>query len=235
MEYLISENQLKFLINEIEYDPEVEKIQKILVKKYDLGDFGPKGDGVDGKAGPLTRKAYQKEFGKELTLKSKTPFKSPDKSSVKPTGSFDAVLVGGLDYRDGDLDIDSQVKLLNSGLGNDKKIKGFRYSTSTRDIEDFLEKNPKIPVYLFSAGCKKANELAVSPYVNKNKLFILIHCKVAAILRAPDSAWCWSRASTITRTKGSVPLARINTRPVCPNSASTFFVSSARRGLSCHF
>jgi hypothetical protein len=173
MEYLISENQLKFLISEIEYDPEVEKIQKILVKKYDLGNFGPKNDGVDGKAGPLTRKAYQKEFGKELSLKSKTDVKSPDKSSVKSTGSFDAVLVGGLDYRDGDLDIDSQVKLLNSGLGSDKKIKGFRYSTSTRDIEDFLERNPKIPVYLFSAGCKKANELAVSPYVNKNKLFII--------------------------------------------------------------
>lgn len=173
MEYLISENQLKFLINEIEYDPEVEKIQKILVKKYDLGNFGPKNDGVDGKAGPLTRKAYQKEFGKELSLKSKTDVKSSDKSPVKSTGSFDAVLVGGLDYRDGDLDIDSQVKLLNSGLGSDKKIKGFRYSTSTRDIEDFLEKNPKIPVYLFSAGCKKANELAVSPYVNKNKLFII--------------------------------------------------------------
>lgn len=173
MEYLISENQLKFLINEIEYDPEVEKIQKILVKKYDLGNFGPKNDGVDGKAGPLTRKAYKKEFGKELSLKSKTDVKSSDKSPVKSSGSFDAVLVGGLDYRDGDLDIDSQVKLLNSGLGNDKKIKGFRYSTSTRDIEDFLEKNPKIPVYLFSAGCKKANELAVSPYVNKNKLFII--------------------------------------------------------------
>lgn len=173
MEYLISENQLKFLINEIEYDPEVEKIQKILVKKYDLGNYGPKNDGVDGKAGPLTRKAYQKEFGKELSLKSKTDVKSSDKSPVKSSGSFDAVLVGGLDYRDGDLDIDSQVKLLNSGLGSDKKIKGFRYSTSTRDIEDFLEKNPKIPVYLFSAGCKKANELAVSPYVNKNKLFII--------------------------------------------------------------
>jgi hypothetical protein len=173
MEYLISENQLKFLINEIEYDPEVEKIQKILVKKYDLGNFGPKNDGVDGKAGPLTRKAYQKEFGKELSLKSKTDVKSSGKSPVKSSGSFDAVLVGGLDYRDGDLDIDSQVKLLNSGLGSDKKIKGFRYSTSTRDIEDFLEKNPKIPVYLFSAGCKKANELAVSPYVNKNKLFII--------------------------------------------------------------
>jgi hypothetical protein len=121
----------------------------------------------------LTRKAYQKEFGKELSLKSKTDVKSSDKSPVKSSGSFDAVLVGGLDYRDGDLDIDSQVKLLNSGLGSDKKIKGFRYSTSTRDIEDFLERNPKIPVYLFSAGCKKANELAVSPYVNKNKLFII--------------------------------------------------------------
>ena len=96
MEYLISENQLKFLINEIEYDPEVEKIQKILVKKYDLGNFGPKKDGVDGKAGPLTRKAYQKEFGKELSLKSNTPIKSPDKSPVKSTGSFDAVLVAFL-------------------------------------------------------------------------------------------------------------------------------------------
>lgn len=165
MEYLISESQLKVLINEIEYDPEVEKIQKILVQKYNLGDFGPNHDGVDGKAGPLTKKAYQKEFGKELKLKSSIP--------VNSNGSFDAVLVGGLDNRQGDLDIDSQVKLLNSGLGTDKKIKGFRFNTSTREIENFLEKNPKIPVYLFSAGCKKANDLASIPFVNKNKLFII--------------------------------------------------------------
>lgn len=169
MEYLITENQLVFLINEIEYDPEVEKIQKILVKKYDLGNFGPNKDGVDGKAGPLTRKAYEKEFGKELKLKSK----SPEKPQENSKGLFDAVLVGGLDYRDGDLHIDSQVKLLNSGLGTNKKIKGFRYSAPTSEIESFLEKNPKVPVYLFSAGCKKANELANSPYVNKNKLFII--------------------------------------------------------------
>lgn len=165
MEYLISENQLKFLIKEIEYDPEVEKIQKILVKKYDLGNFGPNHDGVDGKAGPLTRKAYEKEFGKELKLKTKTP--------VKSTGLFDAVLVGGLDNRNGDLDIDSQVKLLNSGIGLDKKIKGFRFNTPTNQIENFLEKNPNVSVYLFSAGCKKANELARSPFINKDKLFII--------------------------------------------------------------
>jgi len=40
-------------------------------------------------------------------------------------------------------------------------------------------------------------------------------------------AICASRASTITRNKGSVPLARIRTRPEAPSSSSTAWVVCA--------
>lgn len=53
------------------YNPEskeeVEDIQRILIKEgYDLGNFGPKGDGVDGKFGPTTKKSYEEYMMKEL-------------------------------------------------------------------------------------------------------------------------------------------------------------------------
>lgn len=44
---------------------------------------------------------------------------------------------------------------------------------------------------------------------------------VSASLWAQRFATDASLASTITRTKGSVPLGRMSTRPVLPNSAST--------------
>lgn len=166
MKFLISENQLLRLLKEINYNPDVEKIQKDLISKgYNLGSYGPNKDGVDGIAGPLTRAAYKKEYGSELNLEDDT-----DDNSLSDYG---AVLVGGLDYRNGDLDIDSQVRLLKKGLGSDKKVKGFRYSTPTSSILSFMENNPNIPVYLFSAGCKKSEELAKDNNVNKNELYII--------------------------------------------------------------
>lgn len=166
MKFLISENQLLRLLKEINYNPKVKEIQKDLISKgYDLGSYGPNKDGVDGKAGPLTKAAYKKEFGFELNLK--------DDTDDNVFSDYDAVLVGGLDYRNGDLDIDSQVKLLKRGLGSDKKIKGFRYSTPTYSILSFMKNNPGIPVYLFSAGCKKSEELARDNNVNKNELYII--------------------------------------------------------------
>jgi len=86
-------------------------------------------------------------------------------------GSYDAVLVGGLDYRSSDYPIDQQVELLKKGFGDN--IKGFRYNTSTSEVLDFMSQNPGIPVFLFSAGCTKAKELSESPNVDKNKLFII--------------------------------------------------------------
>lgn len=86
---------------------------------------------------------------------------------------YDAILVGGLDNRSGDYPISQQVELLKSGYGGNKKVKGFRYNTSTSEILSFLESHPNINIFLFSAGCSKAYELSQSPYVNKDKIFII--------------------------------------------------------------
>lgn len=87
--------------------------------------------------------------------------------------TYDAVLIGGLDYRPGDYTIDQQVNLLKKTYGSNKKIKGFRYKESASSILEFLSKNPKIDVYMFSAGCAKAEEIAKSPHVNLKKVFII--------------------------------------------------------------
>ena len=63
---------------------------------------------------------------------------------------------------------------------------------------------------------------------------LIVHFKVSAIRWAQLCAWLASRASTITRTSGSVPLARINTRPWLPSSCSTDFVAAASWELVCH-
>jgi len=87
--------------------------------------------------------------------------------------TVDAILVGGLDYRSSDYPISQQVEILKKGFGSDKKIKGFRYNTSTSTILDFLNKNPMVPIFLFSAGCTKALELSNSNNVDKSKLYII--------------------------------------------------------------
>jgi hypothetical protein len=87
--------------------------------------------------------------------------------------SFDAVLVGGLDYRPSDYQISQQIDLLKNGLGSDKNVKGFRYNASTSEVLNFLEQNPGIMIFLFSAGCTKAYDISKSGSVDKNKLFII--------------------------------------------------------------
>jgi D-alanyl-D-alanine dipeptidase len=87
-------------------------------------------------------------------------------------GKYDAVLIGGLDNRKGDLNIDDQVKLFKKGYG-EKRVKEFRYNAPTAKILEFLKQNPNIPVYMFSAGCAKALDLAKSESVDKQKLFII--------------------------------------------------------------
>ena len=165
MRYIVTEQQFNFLINEIKFDPKVVKIQQVLVDKgYNLGKYGPNNNGVDGKVGELTKKAYEKEFGKKL--------KDSEPSSKSNDGDTNAILIGGLDYRSGDLSIDSQVEKFkeNSKFGN---VKGFRYNTPTSTILDFLKSNPNTPVYMFSAGCTKSNDISKSPNVDKNKVFII--------------------------------------------------------------
>jgi len=87
--------------------------------------------------------------------------------------SYDAVLIGGLDYRPSDYKIDQQVQLLKKTYGSSKNVKGFRYNTPTSVILEFLSKNPKIDVYMFSAGCSKAEEISKSPHINPSRVFII--------------------------------------------------------------
>jgi hypothetical protein len=87
-------------------------------------------------------------------------------------GKYDAVLIGGLDDRENDLNINAQLKLFKKGYG-EKRVKEFRYNTPTDKILEFLKQNPNIPVYMFSAGCEKALDLAKSKNVDKQKLFII--------------------------------------------------------------
>jgi hypothetical protein len=167
MRYIITESQYSFLIGESRFDPEVAKIQKVLVDKgYNLGKYGPKKDGVDGILGPLTRKAYKSEFGDKTTTTE--PESKIQQTISNVSGDYDGVLIGGLDYRDGDLDIDSQVQKLGK-----RNIKGFRYNTPTSTVLEFLNSNPNIPVYMFSAGCTKAYDISQSPNVDKNKVYII--------------------------------------------------------------
>jgi hypothetical protein len=84
-------------------------------------------------------------------------------------GRYDLVFVGGLEKDKG---LSSQTNLLNRGLGG-KNIKSFSHAASTSSVLEFMKQNPKLPVYLFSAGCKKAADLSASPYVNKYKLYLI--------------------------------------------------------------
>lgn len=166
MKYILKESQLNYLLESIEYDPKVEIIQRYLKSKnYNLGSYGPNKDGVDGKLGPLTRAAMEQEFG--------TKTKRKKRITSEKVGEYDAIFVGGLDNRPGDLDINSQINLLKQGLGSDKNVKGFRYSTPTSTIIETIKSNIGIPVYLFSAGCRKSYEIANAMGEHKNKLFII--------------------------------------------------------------
>jgi len=99
-------------------------------------------------------------------------------AATEPTpetkSEWDAILVAGLDNRPGDLDLEAQVKLFKTGFGVNSKVKGFRYNTPTQEIIIFMRKNPKIPVFCFSAGCAKAFDLStIENLADKNKFYVI--------------------------------------------------------------
>jgi hypothetical protein len=103
--------------------------------------------------------------------------KPKEKSVVKggttnTAGGFAAVLVGGLNYRSGDKSTSTQAQMLKTALGV-TNVKSFDWDASTESILSFLSANPKTPVFLFSAGCKKAGPLSASNNVDINKLYII--------------------------------------------------------------
>ena len=103
------------------------------------------------------------------------PITSGEKTNinqVNTAGGFAAVLVGGLNYRSGDKSTSTQAQMLKTAL-DVTNVKSFDWDASTESILSFLSANPKTPVFLFSAGCKKAGPLSASDNVDINKLYII--------------------------------------------------------------
>ena len=84
--------------------------------------------------------------------------------------SNNVILMGGLDNRQCDLNIDQQVNLLESTLEN-KKVIGFRYNDIS-GVTNAIMENPNSVVVLFSAGCTYANKIS-KQIKDKKKLFIV--------------------------------------------------------------
>lgn len=178
---LLSETELKSIIKKIiseaiKYNPEVENAQKELQGKYDLGKFGPKGDGVDGKLGRLTKKAMRSEFEKNSDFKKKYEHLLPNEEEISKEkivsksedgvvkgvdtpSSQKVILMGGLDYRKGDYKIDGQIDILKRGMDTQSQIVGYRFN-DLNSVLDSIKQNPDAKVVLFSAGCQHANKIA---------------------------------------------------------------------------
>ena len=91
---------------------------------------------------------------------------------VNNQGGYSGILIGGLDYRNGDKTLPEQVSILQnaSGLSN---IKGFGYNSSDMEISKFITDNPNLPIVLFSAGCHKADVVLRSKGVNPNRVYLV--------------------------------------------------------------
>ena len=100
--------------------------------------------------------------------------KNKTNQNINNKGGFSAVLVGGLEHRNGDINLDGQIGLLSKGLGIDKtKIKGFHHNDSPADIVKFIQSNPGIKVFLFSWGCQKADTISRIQNIKKEKVYII--------------------------------------------------------------
>jgi len=102
-----------------------------------------------------------------------TLMESIDDLNPSKGGNYSCALIGGFDDRPGynDKSLSWQVNQLqqSSGFNN---IKGFRYNVDTETLISFFNENPNIPVFMFSKGCEKINDV-LRCKVNKNRIYII--------------------------------------------------------------
>lgn len=144
-----------------------------------MGNYGPDKDGVDGRLGPLTKKAFKKEFEKNPNFKSKYghlmgEYESDPEfySSERPNdtseysdseyGSNNVIFVAGITTTKSHSE---QVSMLKNGVGGEKNVQDFKWGDWNKAIEA-IKKNPKSKVVLYSMGGKNADKIAnaVSQY-----------------------------------------------------------------------
>jgi hypothetical protein len=103
-------------------------------------------------------------------------FINPNPNPINIT-IWNAILVGGLtDTKT----LSQQVKIFKSGYGEDKNVMAFDHSDGggngrglSQTFLTFLKNNPFLPIFLFSAGNKKAKALSDNENVNVKELFFI--------------------------------------------------------------
>jgi hypothetical protein len=113
---------------------------------------------------------FCKTDSKSIDIIKKVDEPEKEDDSQTNVSSGDVILMGGLDTRPGDLNIDQQVEVLKNKLPN-KNIIGFRYN-NLQGVLDAIRKNPESYVVLFSAACKYSSQIA-EEIKYKDRLFIV--------------------------------------------------------------
>jgi len=85
---------------------------------------------------------------------------------------LDAIFVGGVDDKEGYYPLEEQLSIFKKGFGG-KNVKAFGYKTPHETILKYLTLYPKIPIFLFSAGCNLADDIIDSEFVDKKKLYLI--------------------------------------------------------------
>jgi hypothetical protein len=85
---------------------------------------------------------------------------------------LDAIFVGGIDDRKGYYPLEKQLSIFKQGFSGNH-VKAFGYKTPYQTILRYLTLYPKIPIFLFSAGCNLADEIMDSEFVDKKKLYLI--------------------------------------------------------------
>ena len=87
---------------------------------------------------------------------------------------YEAIFVAGYETGYG---TDKQLQYFKSGFGANRNVAVFKFDLTPfnhqQSVTDVLAGNPKIPVFLFSAGAQNAGALSSNGNVDKKKLYVI--------------------------------------------------------------
>jgi hypothetical protein len=121
-------------------------------------------------AGVTFRKKYVAKESTTNNLIVSEDVKNTEQSNKKI--GLDAIFVGGIDDKDGYYPLEKQLSIFKQGFSGNN-VKAFGYKTPHETILKYLTIYPKIPIFLFSAGCNLADDIIDSEFVDKKKLYLI--------------------------------------------------------------
>ena len=121
-------------------------------------------------AGVTFRKKYVAKESTTNNLIVSEDVKNTEQSNKKI--GLDAIFVGGIDDKEGYYSLEEQLSIFKKGFGG-KNVKAFGHKTPHETILKYLTLYPKIPIFLFSAGCNLADDIIDSEFVDKKKLYLI--------------------------------------------------------------